>query len=364
MRVFIFQKTVPSYRVDFFDTLYTKSKKKICVYSPCEKLGSLTDNTLDDKKWLNNHGKNFKISRKYHIDWQTNLNQIEILKDDIVVIPGNPRDIGYYYLLLKLKMKGIKVIVWTQYWSHTSTGIGFYIRKKLFNFFNGIIFYTEKEVSLYLESLNNNIKMPIAGLNNGLNFDLISSFSTNYNAHERNNNILFIGRLTKKSNVGQLITAIGMCKSKEIKLHIIGSGEDINEYKKLTKIYQVEAIFYGSLINEDSISKVMNKCTLFVYPGAVGLSLIHAMSYGLPSIIHDDFSLHGPESAALVENLTGYIFEKDSATNLSQTIDMALSNKENLNKISFTSKELMKDKFNIDNMSNEFLSLIEKVENQ
>ena len=34
---------------------------------------------------------------------------------------------------------------------------------------------------------------------------------------------------------------------------------------------------------------------IFVYPGEVGLSLIHAMAYGLPCLVHSDRLKHMPE---------------------------------------------------------------------
>ena len=68
---------------------------------------------------------------------------------------------------------------------------------------------------------------------------------------------------------------------------------------------------------------------LFIYPGSVGLSLIHAYNYGLPSIIFSDMRYHMPESAAFKEGFNGISYKKDSATSLARSIDMyAQLNKE------------------------------------
>ncbi|WKT73380.1 glycosyltransferase [Acinetobacter variabilis] len=363
MKILIFQKKVPSYRVDFFNSLFFYSNQNVLVYSPCEKLGSLTNTSLDNKDWLKKKGKNISLLKSLNLEWQTDLYDIKINKNDIVVIPGNPRDLGYFYLFIKLKLKGVKVIIWTQYWSHTSSKFGFYIRRFLFNFFSGIIFYTEKEALQYLNDEKGKVKIPVIGLNNGLNFDLISSKSIVYNAFNRGDNVVFIGRLTKKSNLDQLIISLSMCDLIKPTLHIIGDGDELSNYRELIKLYNVNAIFYGSLTDEDDISSIMNKCSLFVYPGAVGLSLIHAMSYGVPAIIHDDFQSHGPESAALVNGITGIVFKKDSIESLAHTISQVLKNKKNLNNLSNESIKLIKENFNIKSMARQFLTLIDRVGN-
>ena len=70
------------------------------------------------------------------------------------------------------------------------------------------------------------------------------------------------------------------------------------------------------MAEEPDIAQIANRCRLFVYPGGVGLSLIHAMAYGLPSIIHDDRWRHMPEIAAFQDGRTGRTFEREDPGSL------------------------------------------------
>ena len=101
---------------------------------------------------------------------------------------------------------------------------------------------------------------------------------------ERKLKVLFLGRLTKKSNINILIKAFNSNQLKDVELNFIGKidyGLDfVSNYK--TK----NIIFHGEIINEEEISRIANECRIFVYGGSVGLSLIHAMNYGLPLIYY------------------------------------------------------------------------------
>ena len=68
------------------------------------------------------------------------------------------------------------------------------------------------------------------------------------------------------------------------------------------------------LSNEEEISKLYNFCRCFVYPGEVGLSIIHAMSYGLPAIIHNNINHHNPEHAAFTNEVNGLVFDENNPT--------------------------------------------------
>ena len=97
--------------------------------------------------------------------------------------------------------------------------------------------------------------------------------------------------------------------SNNIILNVIGNDDHYSmTTNKITFANGSKINWYGKLIDEKDISNIANRCRIFVYPGAVGLSLIHAMAYGLPCLIHSDRCNHMPEIAAFSHGKTGLTF--------------------------------------------------------
>ena len=81
------------------------------------------------------------------------------------------------------------------------------------------------------------------------------------------------------------------------------------------------------------IYKYFLKADILVIPGAVGLSIVHAFSYGLPIITSDNMKIHGPEIELLTVGDNGDLFESENANSLACKIikwKNLLSNNSNL----------------------------------
>ena len=59
---------------------------------------------------------------------------------------------------------------------------------------------------------------------------------------------------------------------------------------------------------------------IFVYPGGIGLALLHALSFGLPVITTDNYLLHGPEIELLIPGKNGDLYKNLSPENLAEKI--------------------------------------------
>ncbi len=57
-------------------------------------------------------------------------------------------------------------------------------------------------------------------------------------------------------------------------------------------------------------------------PGNVGLTAIHALSFGCPIITHNNFAYQNPEFEAIIPGITGDFFEMDNAKDLKNKIEM------------------------------------------
>ena len=293
------------------------------------------------------------------IYWQFGALSINITKADFVVVCGAPRNLTTIFLLIKAKLQNKKTIWWGHYWSSSSKKYRQIIRIYISKLSSALLFYTDAEVEKFKKD-GWISKQKLGALNNGIDISEISKLRLSYDFKNRSPNILFIGRLTEKSNLKTLIEAIYILRDKKFKLNIIGDGNLYEELIDKANNLKINNIikFHGGTNNEKIISEIANSCSIFVYPGSVGLSLIHAMSYGLPCIVHNNIQHHMPEIAAFKEKVNGYFFEENSAIDLSKVIVKLMelgSLREQMSKNSINSVE---ENYNTANMAKRFIDFL------
>lgn len=228
-----------------------------------------------------------------------------------------------------------------------------------------VLLYTDSEITEFKAHSGQHGTQLIAALNNGIETDKIKQFRVNYSAEQRPRDILFIGRLTYKSKLDLLIEMLSLPGCSEITLDIIGAGEAESFFRETAKVYGVSdrITWHKETVDESEIALVANQCKLFSYPGAVGLSLIHAMSYGLPVILNDSRWLNNPEYAALNPGVNGWKFLSGSSKSLGSVIMEALSDHVRLNKMSEACIELTESTFNCSDMAQRFCRTVKDIGN-
>lgn len=123
----------------------------------------------------------------------------------------------------------------------------------------------------------------------------------------------------------------------------------------------LQIVWHGALTDEVRIAEVANRCRAFLYPGEVGLSLIHAMAYTLPSILHNQRRFHMPEIAAFRDGITGLSFAHDDADALAATIKEMVADNDRLDNFAEAASRVVGPSFTTENMADRFAVLIERL---
>lgn len=357
MRIHIVQPVIPHYRVPFFKELY-KNNEDLEFYASDR-------DDIDVQSVPQNIFKYTelgKVKRFKGVVWQSGIFNVifRFRKNDKLVINGNPRYISNFLVIMLARIIGVKVIWWGQGWSSNTTSFTFKVRTYLMGLADAVILYTDKEKSLFPKT---KLKGKVFALNNGLDNRVIKKLCINYNPTERKNEILFIGRLTDKSKLDNLIRAISSIDSSII-LNVIGDGPNLNKYEHLTKLLGLtgRVKFWGSIVDEERIATIANSSKVFVYPGNVGLSLIHAFNYGLPAIVHSTTSKHMPEISCFEKNLTGEEYNLLDESSLGTVIENLILDSNKLMKYSLECKRRVSVSYNIEAMVSNFYKAIESVQ--
>lgn len=356
--IIIVQPALPSYRVDFFKRIAQDLGSDFCVYySPSSDLGVLTE-TKVEHRWAKPLGAIW--SPFPGAEWQNGALAFPVKRGDVIVVSGAPRYLTTLLLLIKAKLRGAETIWWGHYWSSTSKKYRVWIRMVLMRLSDGVLFYTDKEVEEYQKSKRRLDNRPIGALNNGINTDPIVALRSPYRSQTRSQSVLYIGRLTKKAEINVLLNAFATECLKDAILHIVGDGPEDVALRSLADELNVTSrvVWHGGTTEESQIAEVANHCRLFVYPGGVGLSLIHAMAYGLPAIVHEDRWRQMPEFSAFVSEKTGRTFCKGDYQDLSQKLSLTLNDEPALDRMSANSICRVSTDFNTEQMASRFLSFL------
>ena len=362
MSIKIIQPLLAKYRINFFDRINKEINRNGDIaeiyFSSSKRTKSNIFAKNNKYRWAFFLGETIVIFNFFF--WQKGINKINISNKDIIVMSGNFRYLSNFFLFFKARLHGAKIIWWSQF-KVSSYNLTLFIKLILFQFFDGLIFYTHREKILYEKVCINKFKKPILGINNGIDNEIIKQFREIYLPSKRKFRVLYIGRITKKSNFEILIKAFKHIKLKQIKLDVIGKKDFENSYENHKNSLQSDNItFHGEIIDEKEIAKIANKCRLFVYGGSVGLSLIHAMNYGLPCIVHNQKSKHMPEIAAFEKNKTGQTFAYNNASDLALIISNLINAEDKLKKYSNNCLNISSNKFNTQNMTKNFLRFIKQ----
>jgi glycosyltransferase involved in cell wall biosynthesis len=344
--------------MDFFRRLAARYGSKMRVYYSPQDMGALTNSHARDT-WEYPIGS--VLNPINGVEWQVGALSVPIQRGDTVIVCGAPRQISTLLLLAKSRFKGARTIWWGQYWSATTKPQRHRLRMKLSRLANALLFYTDAEVERF-NTDGWSHPGPVSALNNGIDVTEVRHLRQSYDPVKRGKNLLFIGRLTDKASLDLLFSAMGHPILADVHLHVIGKGEKEQQLRQLadSKAIQKRITWHGETIEEAEIAEVANNCAAFVYPGQVGLSLIHSMAYGLPSVVHREAQRQMPEFAAFTHGKTGVSFEIGSDTALATAIASLLTERDLRLEMSKTCIKVVEKKYTTENMAERFEAYFEK----
>lgn len=358
MRVTVIQPAVPVYRLDFFQRLSDRLGQDFAVYSSRQKALGVLEAGGDRIAWLRPLGS--MRSLLPGLEWQSGVLSVPISRGDVLVVCGAPRTLSTLVLLIKGRLRGAKTIWWGHYWSATSKPWRMALRLALMRIADAVLFYTDQEVAEYRARKGGNLSKPVVGLNNGIDTGKIVRLRKPYLPEERSRDLLFIGRITQKAEFDLLIDALSRPECAYITLDVIGDGDGMPYIKERAESLGLSnrIIWHGALVHEPDIAAIANRCKVFVYPGCVGLSLIHGLAYGLPAVVHNDRWRHMPEIAALDIGANGRVFVRGSAPALAAEVAALLNDNDALLRMSAAAVATTERSFNSVDMVNRFCSLL------
>ena len=214
------------------------------------------------------------------------------------------------------KFRPLSVLGWTQFVGQNKGLLSRIVKTfYLVTVFDKILLYYDHEKRLI--PFNSLLRKSV-GLNN-----TIADWPLNIRPVADPRSILFIGRYTDKSKLELLLKAA--LEVDEIVMHIIGVQRD----EVPVDFLRSNIRYYGRIQNPSLIQDIANACTYFVYPGDVGLSIVHAVKLGLIPVVHAELDKHMPECRAVAQDFPILYFQRDDQSSLANILSLIVATRVN-----------------------------------
>lgn len=275
------------------------------------------------------HGYFTKLKKGYVVN--TNISPLFNWKYTHYILTGDPSFLANWLILIYGVLFRKKVFLWCH-------GINAPIKKKSWRFLmscfygmaEGILLYGEHAIP-YMKDLGCKEERMFC-IHNSLDTELQTRLyntelkSNIYKEHFGNDNpiVIYIGRIQKRKKVDQLVKAIYLLHNEGINVNlvIVGNIMDDDSIQKCVSDYNLEeqVWFYGPSYTEETNSLLLYNSDVCVSPGNVGLTCIHALSYGTPVISNDNFETQMPEYAAIVPDKTGDFYKENDIADMAKVL--------------------------------------------
>jgi glycosyltransferase involved in cell wall biosynthesis len=167
--------------------------------------------------------------------------------------------------------------------------------------------------------------------------------------------IIFVSRLQPANRVDMLIRATAALAEEipGLKTVIIGNGPAEKEHLKSLAAEvgaTASVVFQDGIYDELKLAPWFLSADVFCYPANVGLSLIHALWYGLPIVTSNDMATQNPEIVALEHGVNGLTYEHGSVAALADALRQITTNGALRDSMSRVALRSVEDRFVIRNM--------------
>jgi glycosyltransferase involved in cell wall biosynthesis len=366
----IIQPIVPEYRVALFDGLAQESALDVFIQAS-ERMGNDFSFPLKATAF-DYHRRMIRIGR-LPLYWQTELQLEKAQKGgDVLVVCGDLHYISTFPLIVRAKKKGIGVLWWGHHVSANPRKLFVAIRLAIAKrFADCMLCYTDQGRDFLLERGFSPQRVFATG--NTIDLDKVELASSGWTeatleAFKKEHGLsgcpvlLFSSVLRRKTRLDVLLNALAELRKRKqsIKCVIIGDGEMRDEYKSLAQTLNVDdrIVWVGELRDQQELAPWFLSASAFVYPGPIGLSLIHAFAYGLPVIVNDNARNHGPEYAIFSNGENGWAFNENGSGDLARVIEQALEMPERLRRMGGHGKQVVFQNYSMKRMVERFKEAI------
>jgi glycosyltransferase involved in cell wall biosynthesis len=371
MHVYFLQGLVPHYRVPFFRRLASRPEFTLEVHASPEVPGQSLRTAAEclTRPPFPCHMHPCTALAGGRLFWQADLwLPRHFGRGDVFVLPGAPRFVRSFALAAEARARGAAVVWFSQGFGVGATPVRVAARHVAARLCQHAVLYTQTEVDAYvargfpperITAMNNALdQAPIRAAAAGVTPAAVAALRAAHGLEGRRV-LLCVGRLTAKTEAPVLVEAIERLPAEYVAV-FIGGGEDTPVVQAHVAERRLEARvrLLGPLYDEPALAPWFALSEVFVYPGGIGLSILHAFGHGLPVVTHDEPAAQMPEFAALRPGVNGELFPRGDATALARVLRAVCESPERRSRLAAGARETVTTGWNIDDMVERFAAAL------
>ena len=289
---------------------------------------------------------------------------------DVLVLSGDVRVLSNYPLILQAKRRGVGLVWWGHGFSRRHQGVN-KVRWALLKHMDAILLYSDAELIRYREL--GIVPDRLFSMNNGVDLETIDSAINDWpeahlsefrlrNCLDGEKVLLFCGRLAARGRIDMALRAVADLHTvgQACRFVIIGDGPERETLQTLAVDLGISqnVLFLGAIYDEKELAPWFLSADCLLHPGAIGLGLLHAMAYGVPTVTTDAANKHGPEIAALSVGENGLLFHEGSLSSLVEQVRFIMDNDSFRDRLSVCARNTVQTDYNVANSASRFHSCI------
>lgn len=267
--------------------------------------------------------------------WQTSVVQPALGREfDCLIFLGNMYHFSTWLAAILARIKGKRVLMWTHGYLREERGVKGWLRERFYRLADGLLLYGHrarelllqrgfKPENLYVVYNSLDYEQQLVVRNKTSPETLFKLRSSLFQSPELPV-LLFIGRLTQQKKLSQLLEAVHLLKKQGVPVNVVFVGDGpqkgaLQQFVSRAGLSE-QVVFYGSCYLEEELGPLLMMADICVSPGEVGLTCIHALTYGTPVITHNNPDFQMPEWEAIRTGMTGDLFQFDDVQDLAGVV--------------------------------------------
>lgn len=303
----------------------------------------------------------FRIPRLPAFYWQPDcLRKIRDIKPDVIIALGTPYSLTAWALAAWCRVHRVPLLLWGHGLLGEETGPKWWARKLLYSLSHGQLLYGEYARDLLIKKGFDKDRLHV--VYNSLDYDTqveisaslsegeLQAFRASLGIGPGQGLVAFTGRLQPIKKLDFMVRAAGLLAQRGITVHVafVGEGSEKDKLARLAGELGVagQVHFLGESYDERYLGTVLAAADLCVIPSGAGLSIMHAMVFGTPVLIHDKLDEHFPEWEAVIEGQTGLFYQYDDIADMAEKIASAIFPVPIKNSMKAACQKMIADKYN------------------
>lgn len=291
------------------------------------------------------------------LNWQHSAVRLSCKPYQHYILTGDFYCVSTWCILLLCRLMNKRTYLWTHGWYGREGLMKKWMKKIFFGLATEVLLYGEYARHLMVKEGFDSGKLHVIA--NSLDYDKQLMIrqglkQTNiFREHFKNENpiLIFVGRLTKVKKLDLLINACYKLHEEGRFVNLVLVGDEMEEFSVrellLKKNILSKIWIYGACYDEEKLGELFYNADVCVSPGNVGLTAVHALTYGCPVITHGNFSRQMPEFEVIENGRNGLFFKENDLDALTESIKVWLDYARDKRKtIRESCYEIIDNKFN------------------